>query len=236
MQGDCRVSVSNRKQVVCRPPLGVDTRLDWRPPPLHASRSASGVAMTVEIEGAGMTAAAHVNRDSVGMVSQRSGEQIPNVDFRAPGKRPVALDGAPVEAVVGQGTPQNTVRRARRPRAPEIRNEKGRMKLAEVSYDGGITSLSHAGRTIALRAQRPYSSMIGMLIMMIGILSGALAALSTSGAELTEQTSRKAAGRMVSSHYDVAAMRVVGCEAPSIATCNFFCLAPTRPHRRKSVV
>ena len=57
-----------------------------------------------------------------------------------------------------------------------------------------------------------------MLIMMISILSGALASLSISGAELTERTSRKAAGCMVSSHYDVAAMRVVGCEAPSSAT------------------
>ena len=100
MQGDCRASVSNRKQVVCRPPLGVDTRLDCRPPPPHASRSASGVAMTVEIEGAGMTAAAHVNRDSVAMVSQQSGAQIPNGGETLPD--------------------ESTVRRARRPRATTI--------------------------------------------------------------------------------------------------------------------
>ena len=40
----CRASALKQKQVVCRSPLGTETRLDLRPPPLHASRSASGVA------------------------------------------------------------------------------------------------------------------------------------------------------------------------------------------------
>ena len=44
MHANCSASAFNRKQVVVQPPLGDKARLELRPPPLHASRSAIGVA------------------------------------------------------------------------------------------------------------------------------------------------------------------------------------------------